>query len=139
MRQPATLFKTPMQVDLYLDAYDRLIANAEFYVTLEPPIDEGEQLDAHMAFMQYWGERRLLGALYQDSQLSVEQARHLASLDQQLLQKAQMIETVYGPSLRDLVRDLYTWGTPLAKEAETVRIETTLATLAELAGVAMGG
>jgi hypothetical protein len=34
--------------------------------------------------------------------------------------------------LRQLARDLFTWGTPLAGQPGTVRVEMTIAALAEL-------
>lgn len=135
MGEPSALVKTDSQIKLYLDAYYRLIANIEFYATLDPPTDEGEQMDAHMAFMQYWGQRHLLGDLYRAGQLTPAQATHLADLDRQLLEHAAAVERVYGPTLRQLVHDLFAWGTPLADQPGIVRIETTLATLAELVGI----
>jgi hypothetical protein len=137
MSELFSLIKTDQQIELYLDAYDRLIANAEFYATLDPPMDAGEQMDAHMAFMQYWGQRHLLGDLYRVGRLTPEQAGRLAELDRQLLERAAAVETVYGPTLHDLLRDLFTWGTPLAGQSGTLRIETTVTALTELAGITL--
>jgi hypothetical protein len=135
MNEPTLLTKAETQTNLNLDAYERLVANAEFYAGLNPPMNEGEQVDAHMAFMQYWGQRHLLGDLYRNGRLNSKQLTHLADLDRQLLEHAAMIETVYGASLRQLVRDLFAWGTPLAEQPGSLRIETTTTALAELAGV----
>lgn len=136
MSDPSVPVKTAQQIEMYLDAYDRLIANAEFYATLDPPMDEGEQVDAHMAFMQYWGQRHLLGDLHRAGRLTPEQASRLAELDRELLERAAAVEAVYGPTLHQLVRDLFTWGTPLAEGSGTVQIETSITALAELAAVA---
>lgn len=135
MGEQPILVKTDKHIVLYLDAYDRLITNAEFYATLDPPMDEGEQMDAHMAFMQYWGQRHLLGDLYRAGQLTLEQINHLAELDQELLKHAAAVEVAYGPTLGEVLRDLFTWGTPLAEQRGTLRIETTITALAELAQV----
>lgn len=132
MTEPSAPVKTAQQIELYLNAYERLIANAEFYATLDPPMNEGEQMDAQMAFMQYWGQRHFLGDLYRSGRLTREQAERLVELDRQLLAHAAAVEAVYGPTLRQLVHDLFTWGTPLAEQSGRVQIETTVAALAEL-------
>lgn len=44
---------THHKVGVYLDGYARLIANAEFYATLKPSMDEGERMDAQMAYIPY--------------------------------------------------------------------------------------
>lgn len=135
MNEPSLPTKTTSQVKLYLDAYHRLIANTEFYIALDPPMDESEQLDTQMAFMQYWGQRHLLGDLYRAGELDADQVTYLANLDRQLLENAAAIERVYGPTLRQLIYDLLTWGTPLTSQSGAVRVETTMTALAELVDV----
>lgn len=119
-------------VDTFLRNYAGLIQNAEFYASLDPPMDEGERMDAQMAFMQYWGQRHLLGDLYRAARLTPEQTERLAELDRQVLAHAAAMEIAYGPTLLSLVQDLFAWGTPLAEQSGPVRIETTITTLVEL-------
>lgn len=135
MNDLSTITRPLEYIDTYLDGYEGLIDDADFYATLDPAMDEGEQMDAHMAFMQYWGVRHTLGELYLTGQLLPEQVSRLADLDRKLLQEAPVVQAVYGPSLRSLLHNLFNWGTPLAEQAESVQVETSLATLAELAGI----
>jgi len=126
---------THHKIVLYLDGYDRLIANAGFYATLDPPIEEGEQIDAQMAYIHYAGQRTQLGEMYQEGQLTLAECKRLAELDRALLQSASAVEIAYGLNLGKLVRWLSSVGTPLSEEPEKVRIETSVADLAALVGV----
>ena len=127
--------ETNHKIASYLDGYDRLVANAAFYATLDPPMEEGEQIDAQMAYMQYAGQRTELGEMYQEGQLTRAECSRLAELDLALLQNAPAIEVAYGLNLGKLVRWLSSIGTPLSEEPEKVRVETSVAELAALTGV----
>ena len=126
---------THHKIVMYLDGYERLVANAGFYATLDPPLDEGEQIDAHMAYQQYAGQRTQLGEMYQTGQLTQTECGRLAELDRALLQNASAVEIAYGLNLGKLVRWLSSIGTPLSEAPENVRIETSVAALAALVGV----
>ena len=95
--------ETKHKIAAYLDGYDRLIANAGFYATLDPPMEEGEQIDARMAYLQYAGQRKELGVMYRAEQLSAAESSRLAELDLALLQNASAVEVAYGLSLGKLV------------------------------------
>ncbi|MCW5853253.1 MAG: hypothetical protein KIT87_24505 [Anaerolineae bacterium] len=96
-------------------------------------MDEAEQLHFHLDLSQAFGLRRLLGAAYQAGQLTPDQVADLAHLDRELLGQAAAVETVYGSNLRQLAHNLFAWGTPLTEQSGTLRVETTIAALAELA------
>ena len=123
---------TPQHIDTYLNSLQRTVASivelAEEWATM----DEAEQFHFRLDFSRAFGLRHLLGGAYKAGQLSSSQSETLALLDRQLLAQAAALEIVYGSTLRQLVRDLFTWGTPLTQQTSTLQIETTPAALAEL-------
>lgn len=121
----------------YMDGYERLIANASYYATLDPPADPGEQMDVLMAYQQYAGQRAQLGEMYRTGQLTPSEIERLTELDRELLQNTPSMEKVYGLTLGKLMRWLTAIGTPLSETPEDVRIEASIATLAALVGVEM--
>ncbi|MFN8488156.1 MAG: hypothetical protein U0350_11225 [Caldilineaceae bacterium] len=126
---------TSKHIDAYLSSLQRTAASigelAEEWITM----DETEQLHFRLEFSRAFGLRRLLGAAYLDGQRSSVQVNALATLDRQLLGQAAALEIVYGSTLRQLVSDLFTWGTPLTEQTGTLHIETTPSALAELVAV----
>ncbi|MEZ4736241.1 MAG: hypothetical protein R3E79_54840 [Caldilineaceae bacterium] len=94
-----------------------------------------EQMHFRQEFTRLLGLRQVLGAAYQTNLLTLSQSRALTKLDRSLLQHAATIEFIHHISLRQLLQNLFTWGTPLASEPQTLHIETTSTALAELATV----
>lgn len=98
-------------------------------------MEEMEQLHFRQEFTRMQGLRCLLGAAYQGGRLTLKQREELAELDQGLLQQAASLQLMYELTLRQLLQNLFTWGTPLANYPQTLHIETTSAALAELATI----
>lgn len=126
---------TSAHADTYLSSFHRALESIPELAAQWIEMGEAEQFDFRLEFTRAFGLRRLLGGLYHSNLLTPDQVTHLADLDRQLLEHAAMVEQIYGSNLRQLVRDLFAWGTPLAEQPGTLRIETTVATLAELVGV----
>ena len=123
---------TPQHIDTYLNSFQRTVASIVELAEEWASMEETEQLHFRLDFSRAFGLRHLLGAAYTAGQLSSSQSEALALLDRQLLAQAATLEIVYGSTLRQLVHDLFTWGTPLAAQTGTLQIETTPAALAEL-------
>jgi|GEM_PF-1611213 multidrug efflux pump subunit AcrA (membrane-fusion protein) len=126
---------TSGHIDTFLSSFQLALRSAPELAGQWSEMDEAEQFDFRLDFTRAFGLRRVLGALYRAGRLTADQATRLASVDRQLLERAAAVEVVYGLTLGQLVRHLFAWGTPLAEEAGTLRIETTIAALAELAQV----
>jgi hypothetical protein len=75
----------------------------------------------------------LLGDLYRANLLTPASVRQLTTLDHVLLEQAAAIETAYGPSIWQLVRNLVDWGTPLSEEEGSVQMAVPARALPELA------
>jgi hypothetical protein len=84
-------------------------------------MDDFEHHHYEMMFMQTWGTRSTLGALYRAGQLTPEQEAELAALDDELIQHLDEADLCYGLDLQN-VAQLFTWGTPLAQSDEIIRI-----------------
>jgi hypothetical protein len=123
---------TPHHIDTYLNSLQRMIESITELAEEWRAMDEAEQYHFRLDFSHAFGLRRLVGMVYTAGQLSSSQIAALTTLDRQLLAQAAAIETIYGFTLRQLVRDLFTWGTPLATQTSTLQIETTTTALAEL-------
>lgn len=124
---------TPQHLDTYLASFQRTVSAIGELAEEWAGMDEAEQFHFRLDFSRAFGLRHLLGTAYAIGQLSSSQSEALAQLDRQLLAQAAALEIVYGATLRQLVHDLFTWGTPLAVQTGTLQIETTPAALAELA------
>lgn len=127
---------TPGHVDTFLTSFELTLHSAPELAEQWHEMDEAEQFHFRLDFTQAFGLRRELGVLYQAGRLTPQQTARLADLDRELLAHAAAVETVYGLTLRQLIHSLFTWGTPLAEQSGPVRIETTIAALAELATLA---
>lgn len=127
---------TSDHVDTFLDSFELTLHSAPELAEQWHEMDEAERFHFRLDFTQAFGLRRELGVLYQAGRLTPEQVARLAELDRELLAHAAAVEAVYGLTLRQLIQELFTWGTPLAEGSGLVRIETTVAALAELAALA---
>jgi hypothetical protein len=127
---------TPGHADTFLNSFELTLDCAPELAEQWHEMDEAEQFHFRLDFTRAFGLRRVLGALYHAGRLTANQTARLADLDRQLLEHAAEVEKVYGPTLRQLAQNLFTWGTPLAEQSGTLRIETTITALAELAEVA---
>ena len=96
-------------------------------------MEEAEQMHFRQEFTRSFGLRRLLGVAYRANRLNAKQIDQLLELDTILLKQAALLETVYHLTLRQLLHNLFTWGTPLNTYTHPLHIETTGVALAELA------
>lgn len=77
--------------------------------------------------------RKTLGELYQAGLLATGHMTKLIELDYALLEGVTAIELAYGPSIWQLVRNLFDWGTPLREEQGSVQMAVPIIALPELA------
>jgi len=122
-------------IETFLRRYEGLVSDAPEMAEEWSDMDDQERLLQRSALVPCWDKRTLLGALYRAGHLKPTQVERLRTLDHQLLEHAAAVEVAYGPTLGELLRYLFSTGTPLAKQSGTLRIETTIAALAELAQV----
>jgi hypothetical protein len=96
-------------------------------------MDDFEHQHARMAYFgEAWAPRRVLGALYRAGRLTPEQEIELATLDDELIQHLDEANLCYGLDLQSIAQ-LFTWGTPLARSDEIIRIPIRPRTLSEIA------
>lgn len=124
---------TPAHVDTYLQVLQQTLAMLPELANDWDEMEEAEQFHFRLEFTRVFGLRRLLGSAYRAGKLSATQTEQLANWDRDLLAQAAALEATYATALRQLVHDLFSWGTPLSTRSGTLRIETTLGALAELA------
>ena len=120
-------------IETFLNSYENLVNDTLEMANEWPDMHNQERQLQRSALIPYWEKRTLLGALYQAGHLPAVQAERLGLLDQQLLERAAAVELAYGPTLGELLRYLFGAGTPLANQSGMLRVETTIAALAELA------
>jgi hypothetical protein len=123
---------TPQHLDTCLDSLLQTLEMIAELASEWESLDEAEQLHFRLDVSRSFGLRRLLGRAYQDGRLDATQVASLAAVDRQMLAQAAAVETVYGYSLRQLVRELFVWGTPLSAQSSALQIQTTTTALAEL-------
>ncbi|MCE7983406.1 MAG: hypothetical protein DYG89_19710 [Caldilinea sp. CFX5] len=121
------------QIAMYLRNYAVLIGDATELAEEWATMAEQEQIHHRSLAMQIWGMRHTLGELYRTNQLTPTQVQELTRLDHALLEQAAAIETAYGPSIWQLVRNLVDWGTPLSEEEGSVQLAVPVRALPELA------
>jgi hypothetical protein len=97
-----------------------------------PELDAEERSDQQGTFIQVWGNRHVLGKLFQANRLTGQQQERLAKADQILLEQASSMERCFGVDFAHIL-NLFRWGTPLAQVSQPVRIETDTASLNLLA------
>ena len=122
-------------IETFLRSYEGLVSDAPEMADEWPDMDAQERRLQQDALIPCWEKRTLLGALYRAGRLHPAQVERLRALDEQLLESAAAVEVAYGPTLGELLRYLFSTGTPMAEQPGTLRIETTIAALAELAQV----
>ena len=119
-------------IETFLNNYEGFVNDAVEMAHEWPEMNEQERQLQRGALLPSWEKRTLLGALYRAGCLTTTQVQRLGTLDQQFLEHAAAVELAYGPTLGELLRYLFSTGTPLAHQSGTLRIETTMAALAEL-------
>ena len=117
----APSISTDDHVESYLLNFKLLIQDLPELADMWADMDDFEHHHYQMMFMQTWGTRSRLGALYRASRLTAEQEAELAALDDELIQHLDQANLCYGLDLKD-VAQLFTWGTPLAQSDEIIRI-----------------
>jgi len=95
-------------------------------------LDREERSDHQVVFMEVWGKRRMLGQLYQMHELTRSQEARLAHLDYLLLEQSSLMDRCFGFGLERLLT-IFRWGSPLAHSTQTVRIETAMTSLNQIA------
>jgi len=119
-------------IESYLLNYKLLIEDLPELADMWADMDDFEHHHYQMMFMQTWGTRSELGALYRAGRLTAEQETELAALDDELIQHLDEASLCYGLDLQSVAR-LFTWGTPLAQSDEIIRIPIRPRTLSEIA------
>ncbi len=123
---------TDDHIEPYLLNYKLLIQDLPELADMWPDMDDFEHHHYQMMFMQTWGTRSTLGALYRAGQLTPEQETELATLDDELIQHLDEANFCYGLDLQSIAQ-LFTWGTPLAQSDEIIYIPIRPRTLSEIA------
>ena len=108
-------------IESYLLNYKLLIEDLPELAATWADMDDFEHHHYQMMFMQTWGTRSTLGALYRAGRLTAEQETELAALDDELIQHLDEAYLCYGLNFQS-VAQLFTWGTPLARSDKIIRI-----------------
>jgi hypothetical protein len=95
-------------------------------------LDAEERSDQQGVFIQIWGNRHVLGQLFQEEHLTHQQEERLALADQIVLEQASFMERCFGVDFAHVL-NLFRWGTPLSQTSQPVRIETDTTSLNLLA------
>ena len=119
-------------IESYLLNYKLLIEDLPELAAMWANMDDFEHHHYQMMFMQTWGTRSTLGALYQVGRLTAEQETELAALDDELIQHLDEARLCYGLNFRS-VAQLFTWGTPLAQSDKIIRISIRPRTMNKIA------
>ena len=120
-------------IETFLINYEILVGDAAELAAEWAEMDEQEQIHHRSIAMEIWGMRYTLGQLYRADYLTPDQVAKLANLDHALLEEATQVEVCYGPSLSQLMKNLFDWGTPLTSREGTIRLEIPLEVLPALA------
>jgi hypothetical protein len=123
---------TVHESDTCLLNYKLLVRDLPELAGLWPDMDDEERLHHRLSFSQTWGMRYQLGDLYRAGRLVAQQEAELAALDSELIQHLDEANLCYGLDLQN-VAQLFTWGTPLARSHEIIRIPVHPRTLSEIA------
>lgn len=125
---------SPGHIEAFLLNYEVLVRDLAEVAAEWSHLDEEERSDHRAGLMQAWGNRRLLGDLFQAHRLSRGQEARLAKLDRLLLEQATLMERCYSLELSHLLA-IFRWGTPLLQLAQTVQIEVEPASLDRMASL----
>jgi hypothetical protein len=123
---------TSGHIDSFLLNYEIFAKDLAELANEWPQFDAEERSDQQGTFIQVWGNRHVLGKLFQAKRLTHQQEERLALADQTLLEQATFMERCFGVDLAHML-NLFRWGTPLAQTSQPVRIETDTASLNLLA------
>ena len=123
---------TDDHIESYLLNYKLLIEDLPELADMWADMDDFEHHHYHMMFMQTWGTRSELGALYRARRLTAQQEVELAALDDELIQHLDEANLCYGLDLHS-VAQLFTWGTPLVQSGGIIRIPIRPHILSEIA------
>ncbi len=123
---------TPSHIESFLLNYDLLVHDLPEVVADWPNLDEEERSQHRADLLQVWGNRKVLGAIFEVQQLTRAQETRLAELDRLLLEQAARMEQCFGFDLSQLLA-IFRWGTPLTNSSETVRLEVEPASLDSMA------
>jgi len=123
---------TPGHIDSFLLNYKIFVEDLAELASDWPTLDAEQRNDQQAVFVQVWGNRHVLGELYQVHRLTSAQNEQLAQLDQRLLEQAALMEQCFGFELAQVLAIFY-WGSPLAQSAQPVHIQTNAVSLQHLA------
>jgi hypothetical protein len=123
---------TSGQIDSFLLNYEVFAKDLAELAEEWPQLDAEERSDQQGIFIQIWGNRHVLGRLFQANRLTRQQQERLAQADQILLEQASLMERCFGVDFAHIL-NLFRWGTPLAQVSQPVRIETDTTSLNLLA------
>ncbi len=123
---------TPSHIDSFLLNYKIFVEDLAELASDWPTLDAEQRNDQQAIFVQVWGNRHILGKLYQVHLLTSAQNEQLARLDQSLLEQAALMEQCFGFELAQVLV-IFHWGSPLAQSAQPVRIQTDTVSLQHLA------
>jgi len=124
----------PNHIESFLLNYKLLVRDLAEIAADWPNLDDEERGHHRVEFLQVWGNRKVLGALFTARRLNPDQESRLAELDRLLLEQAAHMEQCFGLDLSQLLA-IFRWGTPLSKSTQTVRIEVEAASLDRMATV----
>lgn len=119
-------------IESFLLNYEILVRDLPEVAADWPTLDDEEQSHHRAVLMQVWGNRKVLGQLFQAHRLNRSQEARLAKLDRLLLEQASLMEQCYGLDLSQLLA-IFRWGTPLSTSSQTLRIEVESSSLDRMA------
>lgn len=123
---------TEGHIESFLSNYQLLLQDLAGVAAEWGMFDRESQSDQRIFFMQAWGNRKVLGALYAGKRLTIKQERLLAELDRHLFNQAPLLQQCYGLDFAQLLT-IFRWGTPLANATDAVQIAVAPATLNRMA------
>jgi len=125
---------SPGHIESFLLNYELLVRDLAEVAADWPNLDDEERGHYRAEFLQVWGNRKVLGALFKARGLDPDQEARLAEGDRLLLEQAALMEQCFGLDLGQLLA-IFRWGTPLSRSIHPVRIEVEPASLDRLATV----
>ena len=123
----------PGYIESFLLNYELLVRDLAEVAADWPCLDDEERGHHQAELLQAWGNRKVLGALFQAGRLHPTQEARLASFDRLLLEQASLMEQCFGLDFMQLLA-IFRWGTPLSKSTQTVRLQVESASLERMAG-----